>query len=182
MDITEAAEIARRYFVTNSFDSALGLLGLIIGSYIIKVNDPRIVLSSGLGTTFAMFLSGFVGTYLMERAERLRELRELERSMLVSLENSLLEKAQKMASIMVALASGLAAPFSSVVTLLPFVIAYMGLSSINIAYFWALVQGLLFLFMLGFFMGKISHENRILYGILAMILGLLIAMLGVIFR
>ena len=178
VDMTNASEIARRYFVTNAFDTALGLIGLVMGSYVVEVSDPMIILSTGFGTAFAAFLSGFVGTYLMERAERLRELHELERSMLVSLENSLLERAQKTASLLIALASGVAALFASAVILSPFAFAYLGLCSIKVAYFWALAQGLLFLFILGFFMGRISRENKILYGILAMFLGLLIALLG----
>jgi len=182
VDMTNASEIARRYFVTNAFDTALGLIGLVMGSYVVKVSDPMIILSTGFGTAFAVFLSGFVGTYLMERAERLRELHELERSMLVSLENSLLERAQKTASLLVALASGVAALFASAVILSPFAFAHLGLGSIEIAYFWALAQGLLFLFILGFFMGRISRENKILYGVLAMFLGLLIALLGIFIR
>ena len=177
--LAEAGELARRYFVTNAFDSTLTALGLIIGSLIVGVSECRVVLSTGLSAGLAMGLSGFVGTLITERAERMRKLRELERNMLVNLEHSVLMRAHEVAAAVIALASGVAAPIMMGLTLLPFAVASLGLVSIGAAYIWSIAQSIAVLFALGAMLGRISEENWVLYGFLMAGLGIFIALIGV---
>src|ERR1700690_1570000 len=76
--VAEVGETARRYFAMNAFDGVLTTLGVLVGSYIGRVRSAHQVIAVGLGAAVAMGISGFYGSYLIERAERDRSLRELE--------------------------------------------------------------------------------------------------------
>ncbi|MGC8962160.1 MAG: VIT1/CCC1 transporter family protein, partial [Candidatus Bathyarchaeia archaeon] len=100
------SEISRRYFVMNTFDGALTMLGIVLGSYAYGSMDVRLILGAGFGASLAMAISGFSGAYMAERAEQRRDLQELEKAMLRDMENSLHGKAMKAATIWVALVDG----------------------------------------------------------------------------
>jgi len=98
-----SAAIARRYFAMNAFDGVLTTLGVLVGSYIGHVHSAHQVIAVGLGAAVAMGVSGFYGSYLIERAERDRSLRELEEVTLSSLEDSDIAAASTYATIVIAL-------------------------------------------------------------------------------
>ena len=85
--------ISRRYFVMNSFDGAMTMLGVVVGAHSAQASDPRIVIGAGLGASVAMGMSGFSGAYLTERAERMRHLRRLKKAMLSDMPRSVHAKA-----------------------------------------------------------------------------------------
>ena len=78
-------EIARRYFAMNAFDGVLTAIGVLVGGYLGGVDSPRAIFTVVLTTAVGMGVSGFYGSYLVERAERGRAMRELEESTLSSL-------------------------------------------------------------------------------------------------
>ena len=88
-EITEVGEIARRYFVMNAFDGSLTTLGIIIGFFLADIGETatgaETVIVTTLATALAMGISGIWGAYLAERAERIRELKKLERHMMTDL-------------------------------------------------------------------------------------------------
>ena len=67
----EDIAIARRFFVMNSFDGSLTMLGIIVGSWVSGVRNPSKIVGTGLGACLAMGISGMVGAYASERAERI---------------------------------------------------------------------------------------------------------------
>src|SRR5664280_3756993 len=77
-EIAEVGEIARRYFAMNAFDGVLTALGVLVGGYLGGVDSPRAIFIVVLTTAVGMGVSGFYGSYLVERAERGRAMRELE--------------------------------------------------------------------------------------------------------
>lgn len=173
--LTGVSAISRRYFVMNAFDGALTALGVIIGTWTSGPVQPRIIIGAGLGVSLAMGISGFSGTYFAERAERLRKLEELEKSLLLDLDNSVHVKAQRTAMIWAALVDALSPSLAAVVAILPFVFAYYSLISINEAVIISLILILLVLFLIGVYLGKISKERLIISGIRIMIVGIITA-------
>ena len=75
--LANISEIARRYFAMNAFDGVLTIIGVLMGNFIARVSDPKIVISTGLATSVAMGISGLWGAYLTEAAERKRDIDEL---------------------------------------------------------------------------------------------------------
>lgn len=86
LKITNVAAIARRYFVNNFYDGMLTILGSLLGflTYILTGSptvESHIIILAGIGTSISMFISGFSGSYLSEKAERRKIQNELEKAM-----------------------------------------------------------------------------------------------------
>ncbi len=173
--ILNAKEIARRMFVTNSFDGLLSSLGVILGNYIYGTENPENYVAGVIGASFALgFFSGIVATYLSERAERLRELRQTERAVMHPLSGSIYEKAAKTVPLYVALWSGMGAIFLPIIGLLPFILSILFSLTIPITVLVYSSAAIILaeLFLLGAYLGKISGENSLLSGLQMTLIGL----------
>ncbi len=162
-EIAEVGEIARRYFAMNAFDGVLTALGVLVGGYISGVNSPRAIFTLVLATAVSMGVSGFYGSYLVERAERGRAMRELEESTLSSLDNTDISSASRYATVVIALVDG-ASPFgAALILMIPF--AFTAVLTMHGAYYVAVLIGLVELFFLGAFLGAVSRERLWLSGL-----------------
>ena len=123
--ITEGEGIARRYFAMNSFDGVLTVLGIVLGSFVVEVANPKTIVCISLVTCFAMFVSGFFGTFMAERAEREKELKELERNMLRKLRRSKRGKAALLVSLISSLISGVSPFIGGMIVVSPFFFVFL---------------------------------------------------------
>ncbi|MEM2936183.1 MAG: VIT1/CCC1 transporter family protein [Candidatus Bathyarchaeia archaeon] len=181
IEITGASEIARRYFVMNAFDGVLTILGIIIGAIVAKEVNPKIIVGAGLGASLAMGISGALGAYLTERAERRRNLKDLERHMLRNLEGSIIDKASLAASLWVALIDGLSPALVAVLSLIPFFMVLAFMISIEVGLIASIAINLFTLFILGIFLGRVSKGNMWVHGILMVGVGVLMALILLMF-
>ncbi len=165
--ILRAKEIARRMFVTNSFDGLLSSLGVVLGNYVSGTTSLHSYVGTVLGAAFSLgFFSGVVATYLSERAERIRELKRTERAMLHSLKGTIYERAAKLVPIYVALWSGFGAIVLPMIGLTPFLVALAAGFHVQVhvlVYSSAAIM-IVELFALGAYLGRISGENVLLSG------------------
>lgn len=169
--IANIEEMARRYFAMNSFDGLLTIIGVIIGNYIAKVNDPKIIISTGLGVSIAMGISGIWGTYLTEQAERKKKVLELEKLTLKDLDHTKIAKAEKAATIIISLVDGISPFLSALLTISPFFIySYIG---INTAYIISISIAFTLLLIIGGFLGHISNENILISGLKMVLAGII---------
>jgi predicted membrane protein (TIGR00267 family) len=157
--------IARRYFVKNGFDGSMTMLGIIVGAWVVNVTEPEIVVTSGLGACLAMGISGVSGAYMTERAERKRDLKELECAMITKLNDSVITDATSFVSFYAALVDGGSPIVTALVSLSPFFLLLHGMIPVESAYIGSLVVTLITLFFLGIYLGRIAKENALLYGI-----------------
>ena len=130
LKIVKEEEIARRYFVMNSFDGALTILGIVIAVYISGERNTTLIIISSLGAAIAMAVSGIWGAYSIERAERQRSLRELEMHLLSDLDETEIERKVNITTILVALVDGFSPLLVSIVTITPF-LAFSGKAGSN---------------------------------------------------
>ena len=177
VEMFDARSIARRMFVTNSFDGLLTTLGIVLGAHIAGIKDPVAYVGTVLGASFSMgVFSGMVATYFSERAERLRELREMERQMLHELRGSVYERAVKFVPLYVALWSGagvVALPFAGV---LPFLLLPpLGVTSVAVMVYASVAVVLAEMFLLGFYLGRVAGENPVYNGLRLLGIGSLAA-------
>lgn len=165
------AEIARRYFAMNAFDGVLTTIGVLAGNYLAGVRDLSIPTRTGIATSIAMGISGLWGAYLTETAERRRELTELERVSLIDQSETSIGKASRFAVIVVSIVDGLAPALAAMIVMIPL---FLGGLIGNPVLSYAIAGGLalLCLFALGLFLGKVSEENLIGYGIKTLLAGL----------
>ena len=155
-DITHAHRIFRRYFVVNGFDGALTTLGLIIGFYSAEQVAIPVMISACLGAAIALAVSGFSSAYVSEAAEREKELKELEQSLIKKLDGSAHSKAARTVPVFVAIVNGLAPLSMSLIIILPLFLAQTGIRLPWPPLEAATAVAFLTLFLLGAFLGKIS--------------------------
>jgi predicted membrane protein (TIGR00267 family) len=164
-------KIARRALANNSFDGVLTMIGVLMGNYLGGVRNAATVLRIGIATSISIGVSGLWGAYLAESAERERELAELERISLTDLSQTKIGRASRMAVVVVALVDGLSPFISSMIVLIPLFTAPL-VGDILVSYVLSLVIGLIGLFGLGMFLGRISGRSLIGYGLRTVVAGI----------
>ena len=177
MQVTHVSDIARRYFAMNGFDGSMTVLGVILGAWITGVKDPKIIVMTGFGACLAMGISGFFGAYVTEKAERRRQLKELEESMLEDLDDSLYRNASEFAPALTAIIDGLSPALTAAISLVPFIFSMFGIIPIFNSYVASFILTSLTLFSMGTYLGRVARENIWLYGIQMLMAGLVITII-----
>jgi len=180
--ISGVSPISRRYFVMNAFDGATTVVGIVLGAHVAEITNQLWIISSGLGAALAMGLSGFAGAYMTEEAERTMRLKSLEKSMLRDLSESVVGEASRFASIWTGIVDGVSPFVSAIACLVPFLLSYYGMISIDFAIQLSIAVGLFLMFLLGAFLGKISDRNVILHGVKTLCVGLILIVVLLLFR
>lgn len=183
LQITRSTDIARRYFITNGFDGALTMLGLIIGFRLSGGIPIGVALSACLGAAIALAMSGLSSAYISETAERKRELQTLEEAMLANMDDSAHAQAARLAPIIIALVNGLAPLLFALITTLPLWLAYWGFHLPLSPFDAAITLNFGLIFLLGIFLGRISGDFWLLAGlrttIIAAVTSLLILLMAI---
>jgi predicted membrane protein (TIGR00267 family) len=175
-EVADVGEIARRYFAMNAFDGVLTAVGVLAGAYIGGVDSARAVITVVVTTAVGMGVSGFYGSYMVERAERDRDMRELEESTLTSLRDTTIAAASRYATVVIAFVDG-ASPFAAaIVAVIPFL--FVGALGMHGAFYASMGVALVELFALGAFLGRISRDRLWLSGLKLVIAGLVALALG----
>ena len=184
--LSDLGEISRRKFFNNCFDGALTCAGIISGVFISFMNPdntiiftPKFILITGFATTLAIGISGLWGAFLSEEAERKKKVSDMKRDMAIiedkiktDEENkeekkhknpkTLLEKAERFATIVASLVDGGAPAVGSTLPLIPF---FFGgsLSPVHFLFSYIILAGLLVY--LGIFLGNISGGGKLRYAL-----------------
>ncbi len=179
--VARAGEIARRKFFNNAFDGALTILGVIVGALLARDVDPKVIVSAGVGASLAMGISGALGAYMAERAERRRSLKELENQMFRNLDGTILDKASRVATLWIAIVDGISPALAAAIPLMPFAMVLAHIITVESGLIASLTLNLCTLFILGVLLGKVSHENVWVHGLLMVGAGILTALLLLVF-
>jgi predicted membrane protein (TIGR00267 family) len=169
-ELSGAGSIVRRAFANNSFDGVLTMVGVVMGSFVVGIQDATVVLITGLSTAAAIGISGGWGAYLAESAERRHEIAELEKNTLTDLHDTKIGKAARSAVVTVAAVDGLSPFLAAFLVVIPFFFTSL-LPSIDYAFYASLGMALLSLFGLGVYLAGVSKENKLVYGIKTAIAG-----------
>jgi predicted membrane protein (TIGR00267 family) len=161
--MTGMSAIIRRTFVNNSFDGALTMLGVLLGSYVAGIQQPILVIKLGLATSIAVGISGLTGALFAESAERKRQIKKMESVLHRDLEDSEYKKAHDTATILTAMMDGLSPFAASILILLPFFIISSG--DVMLAYQASMVLSLIVFFLIGAFIGKTSGDSMLFMGL-----------------
>jgi len=179
--LSQAGQIARRYFVTNGFDGALTMLGILLGFYTGGEVPLIVAISACLGAAIALGISGFTSALLSETEERKKELKELEESLVAPLEESDYGRASQITPWVIAAVNGLSPFLISLFIILPLWLEKAGMGlPLPLG---PLETGIGFSFLailfLGIFLGRISGTFWLWSGLRAVLIGLATA--GIIF-
>lgn len=173
--------IVRRYFVINGFDGVIVTLGILFGFFLADVENIKAILAAGIGAAVALCISGISAVYLSEKAEKEKELKEMEKAMVKKLDKTKIGEASRMAPFATALVNGFSPLFFSIIILLPFLLGSLFETSINMLYYASFTLCAFSLFVLGLFIGKTTKENMLVYGIKTVAIGLITAAILIVF-
>jgi predicted membrane protein (TIGR00267 family) len=175
ISLTHAHRIARRYFVTNGFDGALTMLGLIMGFYVTGGVALPVVINACLGAAIALTVSGLSSAYVSESAERERELLALERALARDLGDTAHGAAARLVPLLIAAVNGLAPLLMALVIITPLWLAHAGVGLPLGALESAILVAFATLFLLGTFLGLISGRFWLWSGLRTLVIALLTA-------
>lgn len=179
--ITQSRSIMRRYFVVNGFDGALAMLGLTMG-FRISDAEPAVAITACVSTAIALGVSGASSAFISESAERKKELRELEESMVADMTDTAHAAAARLIPPLVAIVNGSAPLLISLLIISPLWLQQAGLVFPWPAIDVALGTAFVVIFLLGTFLGRVSGRFWLWSGTRAVLLAvgtvLLILALG----
>jgi predicted membrane protein (TIGR00267 family) len=156
LHITRSHLIARRYFVVNGFDGVLTMVGLLVGFRLGEASALEVMIRVCLGAAIALGVSGVSSAYISEAAEKLRELRALERAMLADLGESTYGRGARVLPFVIALVNGSAPLVMALAIIAPLWAAHAGLALPLAPLDAALAVALTLVFLLGVYIGRIS--------------------------
>jgi len=156
LHLSRSQGIARRYLVTNGFDGALTMLGLVVGFYVSAETDLAVVIGVCLAAAIALGMSGISSAYVSESVERKKELAELEEAMVTELKESAHGKAARLIPFMIALVNGLAPMVFSLLIITPLWLAQHGLPLPLDPFKASILVSFIIIFLLGVFLGRVS--------------------------
>lgn len=174
----EVRSISRRYFISNGFDGTLTSVGIAVGSYLSGVPDGTTVFKIGLGAAVGLATSGVWSVWEIERAEKLAEIKDLERTMLTDLDDTALVRDKRTARMINAVTSGMGPLIGIVVPLLPYLLEGALLSMLR-ATVAAVLLGVGILFVFGAYMGSIADLDWRVAGVRMGLAGLVVAAINV---
>ncbi len=157
--------IARRYFVMNFFDGVMTAFGIVVGSAFIA-SDPLVPFKASLGASLAIMVSGFFGAYMTERAERKKEIHEMEKLLLRNLKGSRIERDAEKKMIELAVIDGVSPFIGAIIPALPFLLAHFRLLSLLSAAYLSVSITFLLLLALGAYLGNLTGENPVKQAVL----------------
>jgi predicted membrane protein (TIGR00267 family) len=173
LHVPRARGIVRRYFITNGFDGALTMLGMMAGFYTHADTDVAVALSASMGGAVALFMSGISSAYLSEAAERKKELNELEQALIKDLKQSDYGEASRFLPIIVALVNGFSPLLISLLIVSPLWWLALGYPLPWSPFVLAILIALVTIFLLGLFLGSISKTFWLWAGLRTLAIALL---------
>ncbi|MHA1200796.1 MAG: hypothetical protein ACTSQF_15860, partial [Candidatus Heimdallarchaeaceae archaeon] len=139
-----------------------------------SVVSAKILISTGLGASIAMGVSGFWIAYLTETAERTKERKELEEIMVTDLNNTKITKANFWTSLIISAVDGISPFLFSLIAIFPFFFVLTGLTMLA-AYIISFSVIFVEVIVLGVFLGAVSKENKLIYVLKILPAALLVA-------
>jgi predicted membrane protein (TIGR00267 family) len=173
----DVRSISRRYFVSNGFDGTLTCVGVIVGAVLSGIPDGQTVISIGLGAAVGLGTSAVWSVWEIERAETRAEILRMERAMLTDLDDTRVEREQRGARAIHAIASGLGPLIGVLVPLTPFVFEGSVLSMAEAGVV-GVGLGIGVLAVFGAYMGSISGQRWYVSALRMGLAGLVVAVIN----
>jgi predicted membrane protein (TIGR00267 family) len=176
--VREIGPILRRFFINTLFDSTFTLLGIIIGSAFIAVPDLRLLIGTAITSSLALGISSGVSVYESETMERERRIVELEKSLFLDLENTVITEHYKTYALILSLVNFLTPLVCCVLLLIPFVLSLFHLLEVTVASWISVALALSLIFVAGTYLGRGGKMNPLLKGLRMVFFGVVAFAIG----
>jgi len=176
--IREIGPILRRFFINTLFDSTFTLLGIIIGSAFVSVPDLRLLIGTAVASSLALGISSGVSVYESETMERERRVVELEKSLFLDLENTVITEHYKTYALILSFVNFLTPLVCCGILLVPFVLSLFQLLEVTVASWVSVVLALSLIFVAGTYFGRGGKMNPLLKGLRMVFFGVVAFAIG----
>lgn len=171
-----------RYVALGTLDGILAVMGVTLAASGVAsaggLPIPNYVIGlTGLSGGIALALSNAFGSFIGERAEEARNLRELEQKMVIgegALDDTVIHKQAKKRVYMSMLVHGFSSFIGSFVPVLPFILIATRMTAI----FTTIGLCFIALVILGIYLGKVSRESLLKTSIEIVLIGVLIGVVS----
>ncbi|WP_226013398.1 VIT1/CCC1 transporter family protein [Halomicrobium salinisoli] len=174
----DVLSIARRYFVSNGFDGTLTCIGVVVGAVLSGIPDGVTVIKIGAGAAVGLGTSAVWSVWEIERAETKAEILRMERAMLTDLDDTRVQREQRGARVIHAVASGLGPLIGVLIPLSPFAVEGALLTMVQAAAV-SVALGVGVLSVFGAYMGSISGQRWYVAAARMGLAGLVVAAINV---
>lgn len=178
--MTELGSLTRRYIVIGAFDGALTIVAIVLAALagamffgvIIDSVEVSIIVRAGLSAAVGLAISSGWGAYEAERVERKLEIQHLEQQMQRTMDGCMVDSAVRFATAWASFIHGIAPLPAAILPLLPLMLwpsdfITAGLFSVGFT--------MVFLFILGVWMGRLAKVNVLTGGLRMVLAGLITA-------
>ncbi|TRO55355.1 hypothetical protein E2P64_07175 [Candidatus Bathyarchaeota archaeon] len=183
--MTDLGSLTRRYIVIGAFDGALTIVAIVLGALaavmlfgaIIEPLDVRILVSAGLAAAIGLAISSGWGAYEAERVERKLEIKNLERQMHRPMDGCMVDSAVRFATVWASFVHGFAPLPAAVLPLVPLMLIPFDFILAGVI---SVITTMLFLFVLGLWMGHLAKANLISGGLRMVLAGVITSVILVV--
>lgn len=159
----ETGPTLRRFFVNTIFDSTFVILGILIASAFTTADpDLRLITVTIITSSVALGISTGVSVFEAETMEQNIKMREMERAMLRSLEDTHIHRTSRLTIFLISAVNFTAPIIAGTVTLAPFL--FIGEDQIQMAAYISLGLAITILFVVGAIMGRTGNRNPVIQG------------------
>ncbi len=171
-----------RYVALGTMDGILAVMGVTIAASGVAgasgAEIPNYVIGlTGLSGGIALAMSNTFGSFIGERAEEVRTIRELEQKMMLDegkLDDTQIHKEAKRRIYMSMVTHGFSSFIGSFVPVLPFLIITSRITAI----LWTLILCFIALIILGIYLGRVSRESLLKTSLEIILIGILISVVS----
>ena len=178
--MTELGPLSRRYIVIGAFDGALTVVAIVLAAYsssFVRPADTHHLIIAGLGAAVGLAISSGWGAFEAERSERRRELDHLSQMMQRDLNGCMVDSAVRFATYWASFIHAISPLPAALLPLVPIVLLP---NAFHLAAIISILITLVFLFILGVYMGRIANTNYIVSGLRMVMAALITAAICVV--
>jgi predicted membrane protein (TIGR00267 family) len=157
LDEPETGPTLRRFFVNTIFDTTFVILGILIASAFSSQPNLHIVIVTIVTSSVALGISTGISVFEAETMEQKIKMRDMERAMLTSLEDTHIHRTSRLTIMLIAAVNIMAPLMAGTITLAPFL--FIGEQDIQTAAFISLGLAISILFVVGAVMGRAGERN-----------------------
>jgi predicted membrane protein (TIGR00267 family) len=162
LDEPETGPTLRRFFVNTIFDSTFVILGILIASAFSSEPSLRLVIVTITTSSVALGISTGISVFEAETMEQNIKMRDMERAMLTSLEDTHIHRVSKLTILFISIVNFTAPIMAGIITLTPFLM--VGEKDIRLAAYISLGLAISILFVVGAVMGRAGERNPLAQG------------------
>jgi predicted membrane protein (TIGR00267 family) len=162
LDEPETGPTLRRFYVNTIFDSTFVILGILIASAFSSEPSLRLVIVTITTSSVALGISTGISVFEAETMEQNIKMRDMERAMLTSLEDTHIHRVSKLTILFISIVNFTAPIMAGIITLTPFLM--VGEKDIRLAAYISLGLAISILFVVGAVMGRAGERNPLAQG------------------